>query len=115
MATKSAASIDSAALSKAIRMCMESGVIILGARESMQGARHGKGRALVLAANAPDDNASDVRRYCALASLPIIEFSGTSMDLGSVCGKPFPVSMLLVMEAGNSSILEMAKKEKGHA
>ena len=109
---KSVASMDSAALSKAIRMCMESGEIILGARETMQGARNGKGKALVLAANVPHDASSDVRRYAALSNLSIIEFGGTSMDLGSVCGKPFPVSMLLVMEAGNSPILELGKKEK---
>ncbi len=115
MASKSAASVDSAALSKAIRMCMESGEVVLGSREVMQSARHGKGKAVVMSANVPAEASSDVRRYCSLSSLPIIEFSGTSMDLGSVCGKPFPVSMLLVMETGNSSILEMAKKEKGHA
>ncbi|VVB56603.1 50S ribosomal protein L30e [uncultured archaeon] len=112
MATKSTASTDSAALAKAIRMCTESGEIVMGARESMQSVRHGKGQVLVLAANAPADNASDVRRYCALSSLPIVEFAGTSMELGSICGKPFPVSMLLVLDAGNSSIMEMAKKGK---
>ncbi len=107
--------MDSAAFGKAIRMCMESGELILGARESMQSARNGKGKALVLSANAPADAAGDVRRFCALSNLPILEFSGTSMELGSLCGKPFPVSMLLVLDAGNSPILELAKKEKRSA
>jgi large subunit ribosomal protein L30e len=103
---------DLTAISKAIRMCIESGEYILGARQSMQGARIGKGKLLVLAANAPKDLSSDVHRYCELSSIPILKFSGTSMELGSLCGKPFPVSMMLILDPGNSPILNFVKSEK---
>ena len=109
---KTTAQTDAAALAKAIRMCLESGVVRLGERETQQMARTGKGKLMVMATNAPAESAADLRRYCGLGNVPLLFYPGTSMELGSVCGKPFPVSMLTVMEAGNSPIMELAKKGK---
>lgn len=109
---KTTVQLDAAALAKAIRMCLESGEVRLGERETQQMARTGKGKLMVVASNAPAESLADLRRYCSLGRVPLISYSGTSMELGSVCGKPFPVSMLTVLEAGNSPILDMAKKEK---
>jgi ribosomal protein L30E len=33
------------------------------------------------------------------------------MELGSVCGKPFPISVLSVYEEGSSNIIDLAKKK----
>ena len=109
---KTATQMDAAALAKAIRMCLDSGEVRLGERETQQMARTGKGLVIVVATNAPVESVSDLRRYCGLGNVPLMFYPGTSMELGSVCGKPFPVSMLTVLEAGNSSIIELAKKEK---
>jgi large subunit ribosomal protein L30e len=109
---KTTAQTDAVALAKAIRMCLDSGEVRLGERETQQMARTGKGRLMVVATNAPVESVSDLRRYCSLGNVPLLFFPGTSMELGSVCGKPFPVSMLTVLEVGNSPILGMAKKEK---
>jgi large subunit ribosomal protein L30e len=46
-----------------------------------------------------------------MSNVPLIQFEGNSMELGSVCGKPFPVSVLSVFEEGSSNILELAKKK----
>ncbi len=97
-------------MSKAIRMCVESGSVVFGERITVKKAMSGSGKLVILAANAPAENASDIRRYCALSNLPVVTFAGTSMELGSVCGKPFPVSMMMVDEVGNSPIMDFAKK-----
>ena len=93
-------------------MCVESGEVDLGERITMKKAMLGQGKLVVLASNAPAGKVTDIHRYAALSSMPVVEFIGTSMELGSICGKPFPVSMMMVNEVGNSTILDMAKKEK---
>ena len=48
-----------------------------------------------------------------ISDIKVVEFDGDSMQLGAVCGKPFSVSALSIIEQGNSSILdEIAKEEK---
>ncbi len=94
-------------LGKAIRMCLDSGEVKLGLRTALKDAMLGRGKLVVIAQNMPAPEASDLSRYCALSKLPLVTFEGTSMELGSVCGKPFSVSALVVIEAGNSPILGM--------
>lgn len=101
---------DSASLSKAIRMCLDSGKVSLGMQSARREAMHGRGKLVVVAANTPAEEKSDLVRFCKLSNLPLVPFEGTSMELGSVCGKPFPVSALWVSEVGNSPILNLIQK-----
>ena len=38
-------------------------------------------------------------------------FDGTSVELGVICGKPFPVQAMVVLNAGKSNIKEAGKEE----
>lgn len=96
-------------LSKAIRMCLDSGEVELGMRTVKQQAMLGRGQVVVIAANLPAEEESDITRYCQLSKLPVLKFEGTSLELGSVCGKPFPVSALWVKTPGNSPIMSLVK------
>lgn len=94
-------------LTGALRLAVESGKVEFGART----ATGSKARLFVLAANTPQAVREKVSSYAKASEIPIIEFEGTSIELGSVCGKPFPVSVLSVHEEGSSNILELAKKK----
>ena len=59
----------------------------------------------VVAENAPDEILEDVEYYANLSEIPFIVYDGTSVDLGSVCGKPFTVATLIVNDPGDSTIL----------
>jgi large subunit ribosomal protein L30e len=39
-----------------------------------------------------------------------MEHAKDSVDLGTLCGKPFPVSAMVILEPGDSKILELVKK-----
>ncbi len=109
---KATAAQESASLPKAIRMCLDSGKVLLGARDCIKMAMHGKGKLVIISSNMPKSQADDLRRFCSLSNLPALGFGGTSLELGSVCGKPFPVSALWIGEEGNSPILSFAKKKQ---
>lgn len=40
--------------------------------------------------------------------VPIHRYKGSNMELGAACGKLFPISMLGVVEAGESEILHLS-------
>ena len=96
-------------LNHAIRLAVDSGKVELGLDKAKKIALNGSGAKLVIIAkNCP--GAQDLKHYCAIAEIPVVVFQGTNVELGAVCGKPFSVSALCVLEAGDSDILKAVQK-----
>lgn len=91
---------------RGIRIAVDTGVVTLGSEKSIQALKLGKGKLVVVAKNSPEDIKEDVAHYAKLSEIPVYTYDGTSVDLGSVCGKPFTVATLVIKEPGDSTILE---------
>jgi large subunit ribosomal protein L30e len=98
-------------LTTAVRLAVESGKVEFGARAALVAGQGGKAMLFVAANNAPSESMEKVEKLAKASGVPIIVYDGSSMELGSVCGRPFPVSVLSVFEAGSSNIMELAKKK----
>lgn len=98
-------------LTTAVRLAVESGKVEFGARTGIAASILGKAKLFVLASNTPIQTREKVQAYSKASSIPVIEFEGSTMELGSVCGKPFPISVLSVFEEGTSSIMDLVKKK----
>lgn len=90
---------------------METGKVLLGYRESEKSLMNGRAKLIILASNAPREEAYRIQYLAKVGSVPLYRFPGTTIELGQVCGKPFAVSVLAVEDAGDSSILDLAKEE----
>ncbi|MFH1257875.1 MAG: 50S ribosomal protein L30e [Candidatus Micrarchaeota archaeon] len=99
-------------LNKAIRLVVDTGKVELGGDKARKIALLGGAKLIVLASNLPKGSSRDLEHYAKLSGIPVLEFGGTSLELGTVCGKPFPVSALTIIEEGNSQILKAINKEK---
>lgn len=110
MAKKKTAESESLTLSKAIRMAVDSGKVEFGSRAAIKRSLLGKSKLIVLASNCPPLAKNSIEKFCKLSSVPMLAYEGSSLELGSACGKPFPVSALCISDAGNSTILSFAKK-----
>ncbi|NOZ83162.1 MAG: 50S ribosomal protein L30e [Euryarchaeota archaeon] len=99
-------------LERAIRQAVDTGRVLLGTKQSLQAVRNGEARLVIVAANCPPEAKEDLMRYSKLAGVPVYEYGGSGMELGAVCGKPYVVSMLAVIEAGDSDILELGRGSK---
>ena len=99
-------------LSSAIRLAVESGKVGFGSKKGVKDILMGNIKLAVVAGNAPIALIEDIERFGELSDVPLIVFPGTSLELGSICGKPFPVSVLAIYEEGVSNILEFGKKKK---
>ena len=96
----------------ALRMTLRTGKVVLGAKETIKLVRLGKARMVVVAANTPPDRKRDLKYYARLSGIPVYEYKGTSVELGALCGKPYTVSMLAIIDPGDSNILEFVEGEK---
>lgn len=96
-------------LTAAIRLTVESGKVQFGARTSTKASLLGKAKLFVVAKNTPAAIKDRIGHYSEASQIPLLVFEGSSIELGSVCGKPYPISVLSVLEPGTSPILEMSK------
>ncbi|MBI5229285.1 50S ribosomal protein L30e [Candidatus Micrarchaeota archaeon] len=99
-------------LSKAIRIAVDTGKVELGSDKTRKLALNGGAKLVIVSSNCPKHVLQDLRHYCVLSSIPLIEFSKTSIELGTICGKPFPVSAMSVIDEGNSDIMNAISSEK---
>lgn len=91
---------------RGIRVAVDTGDVTLGSEKSIQSLKLGKGQLVIVAENSPKSILEDVEYYSQLSDIPSYTYKGTSVDLGSVCGKPFTVATLVINDPGDSTILE---------
>jgi len=98
-----------ATLAKAIRQCVDAGKVEFGTNIGVKKALSGTAKLIVYSKNCPSELLSDIMRFCKLSSIPTIAYEGTSVELGTIVGRPHSVAVLTVLDPGNSGILEFAK------
>ncbi|MFH0816010.1 MAG: 50S ribosomal protein L30e [Methanobacteriota archaeon] len=83
----------------ALKSAVTTGKVMYGADQARKALKGGKAKMLVVAANCPD------REIMAEKGVRILKFEGSGIDLGAACGKPFNVSVLTILDPGESAIM----------
>ena len=73
--------------------------------------RRGRAKLAIVSSNCPREARETIVNYGKLGEIPLMEHPKDSVDLGTLCGKPFPVSAMVILEPGDSKILELVKKK----
>jgi Ribosomal protein L30E len=85
-----------------LRRAIKTGKVVLG-QNSVEKVL-GDAKLVIVAANAP----AKVRAIIASKeNLPLYEFEGSSRQLGKECGRDHMISVLAVLDAGESDILSL--------
>lgn len=104
---------QSVSVDSVIKNIVRGGKITIGFRRSSRLLKTGRLKAVILAEGSPRAIVSDTIYYARLGNVPVIMFKGSSMDLGNLIGKPFPVTVIGVIDPGSVSmdiINELAMK-----
>jgi large subunit ribosomal protein L30e len=88
-------------IDKALIKVIRTGTVIMGANRTIEAAVKNEAKMVVLASNCP----ANIREQIEATSVPILDYAGTGVDLGPVCGKPFTIATMAIMDAGESDIL----------
>ncbi|NIP37060.1 MAG: 50S ribosomal protein L30e [Thermoplasmata archaeon] len=90
-------------MNKALRQVVQTGEVHFGVRQARKALRDSTAQLIVVPENIPQNTLDELR---SISQVPMVRFAGTNFELGTVCGKPFSVSALTVIEAGDSDILD---------
>jgi len=88
---------------RALRQVVQTGEVHFGVRQAKKALRDRTAQLIVVPENIPDSTLDELRN---ISQVPMVRFAGTNFELGTVCGKPFSVSALTVIEAGDSDIMD---------
>ncbi len=99
-------------IERAIRSAVETGKVTIGQRETLRSVKNKETKLVIVAENCPRDLREDLEYYAKIMKVDIYEFKGTSLELGSVCGKPYVISMLGIIDEGESNILERIRRKQ---
>ncbi len=86
---------------RALKLAVETGEVWLGAERARKAVAAKRAKLVVVASNAPPDSLRGI------VGVKIHTFAGTNADLGAACGKPFSVTLLAVVDPGDSNILSL--------
>ena len=102
-------------INKEIRRAVDTGKVLFGVKETEKSVLKGDAGLIVISGNIPVQLKERTTQLCKVGIVSILEFEGTGLALGSVCGKPFVVSVLCIEKAGKSKIMDAIKQDKGKA
>ena len=91
-----------------LRMAFRTGRIHLGSKVAIRELRLGRALMAILSSNCPSATREEIDIFGKLSSIPVLHHQKDSRDLGILCGKPFPVSTLVISDPGDSKILDLA-------
>ncbi len=96
---------------KAIVKAIKTGNVVFGSNRSIELAISGNAKLLIIASNSP----SKIMKLISKVNQNIIYiFDGTSRELGIICGKPFTVASMAIIDEGESEIISIVKKSESN-
>lgn len=93
-------------IERSLKVLVETGKVHYGVEQAKKAAEMRKAKMIIVSENCPEEAFME-KKYM---SVPIYHFKGRSSELGAACGKPFTVSAVTVLDAGESDILEAGKE-----
>ena len=89
-------------IGRALKSAIATGEVAFGVDQTEKAVKSGKAQMVILANNCPSEalTGSDI-------GVKVHLFEGNNMELGALCGKPFSVSALAVIDKGTSNILTL--------
>jgi len=93
-------------ISNDIRLAVDSGKTAFGINRTSQSILSSDAKLVIVASKNKEGRLNDIIHLAKISNIKVHVFDGTPVSLGVVCGKPFSVSALSIIDPGNSKILE---------
>ncbi len=87
-------------IARALKTASTTGDVRFGLAETRKSINKGEAKMVVIASNCTEKGLVPAQ-----SSAKVLMYQGTNVELGSACGKPFPISALAIINPGESNIL----------
>lgn len=92
-----------------LKTLLKTGKVVFGSKKTIKMLKNGKLKMVIIASTLRQDLKDDIKTYAKIANIPVYEYSGSGYDLGTLCGKPFMVSTIGIIDLGESKLIETVK------
>jgi len=89
-----------------LRLVISTGKVYIGTKQTLKTLKEKKCKLIIYCNNTSIPQEEIFTKY---ENVSKYKFSGNNFELGAACGKPFPISVLSIIDPGNSDILALAK------
>ena len=79
-----------------IQSALKEGKVIIGYKKSLEFIKNDSPKIIVMSQNIPDKERREIEHNTKIADKKIEIFEGSSKELGVICGKPFPIMLLVI-------------------
>jgi large subunit ribosomal protein L30e len=83
-------------LTEDIQRAIKSDNIIIGYKESIKFIKTGSPKIIIVAKNIPEKMKKEIEHNAKISKVKLEIYEGSSGELGVICGKPFPVTTLVI-------------------
>jgi len=94
-------------VAKEIRSAVDTGEVIMGERETLKLLKDSGLKLVICASNTKAEMRNELEKHAKIVSVPLYNFEGSGLELGAICGRPHLISMLGVINSGDSDILKL--------
>lgn len=94
-------------IGREIRNAIKTGKVLWGTEQTEKALQKGNVKLMIVTSNPPLNLKRVIDSY---SDIPVYRFNGNNFDLGSTCGKPFAISVLSILDPGNSNILKLTEE-----
>ena len=98
---------------KEIRRVVDTGKIVFGSRTGLKYAASGDAKALIYAKNTPESIKQKIEKYASMSNLLVFQSDKNGVELGEICGRPFIILVMSVIDEGRSKIIPAIEEAKG--
>ena len=88
-----------------LKLTVSSGKYVLGTKQAIRALRAGVAKMVLISNNCPPLKKSEVEYYAMLSRTRVHHYTGNNTALGTACGRFFRVSVMVIIDAGDSDIL----------
>ena len=95
-----------------IKRVVETGEVRLGSRSVGKLVTTGKPKLVIVSSNCPKLIRENLSQLAGVAKVPVYDYRGTSLELGEVCRKPFPISAMAIINPGDAVLTQLVRGAK---
>ena len=90
-----------------IRRAVDTGKVSFGYKTCQKNLSKGQGELTIVSNNMPLNEKEQLAQLAKTENKKFFVFQDSGLTLGSICGKPFVVSAMIVLDKGKSKVLEV--------
>jgi large subunit ribosomal protein L30e len=94
-------------IAREIKVVMQTGKVKIGYNSVRNLLLTKNVTGIIVASKIPREKIDALKYYARISKVPVYVYDGTSWDLGRLCGKPFMVSAIAIINPGESEIMKL--------